>query len=80
MDNSSVSEIETQWSTIFLLNGIVYTFMALTLTSQLWMLWDPIHAMLTMIPCCCVQIANIVSIALTGAFRYSEQGELCALN
>ena len=68
----------TGWSVVFLLNACVYTLntvfvFCLILSAFLWPL-----AFCGVCGICCTQLAHFAAVIVTGVFRYSDAGELCA--
>lgn len=70
----------TNWTTIYLFNGILYALLAvftfmLCMTCLVWPM-GKLGGIGHGLGCC----AHLAAIIVTGVFRYSTEGELCASN
>merc|ERR1712241_165524 len=70
----------TNWTTVYILNAIVYTLnttwvILLIISAFFWPL-----AFCGACGICCTQLAHFAAVIVTGVFRSSDAGELCAKN
>jgi len=80
-DPSSMADEDlTMWTTVYILNACVYTlnttWVILLIISAFW--WP--LAFCGACGICCTQLAHFAAVIVTGVFRYSDPGELCAKN